>query len=342
MQLFKWLWRFLFLALTLIGAAAGGIYYGITQPILIAEPTTYEVQPGYTPTRIGSQMAARGWIYHPLLVRVASRLNPQWVPKMGEYELTPGMTVMDVLAKFDSGQAIHYSVTLLEGKTTQEFLETLANKRNIEMTLLGQSNNQIAASLELGVANAEGQFFADTYRYFAGDTDVQILKRANAKLNTVLMSHWAQKNARLPFSSAYDALIMASIIEKETGAAHERPLIAKVFFNRLKLNIRLQTDPTVIYGLGDSYDGNLTRKGLRSKSPYNTYRIYGLPPTPIANVGEEAIAAAINPGETDALYFVAKGDGTHEFSRTLKEHNAAVAKYQRFKRRSDYTSSPAQ
>ncbi|MCZ2722244.1 endolytic transglycosylase MltG [Marinomonas sp. 15G1-11] len=148
------------------------------------------------------------------------------------------------------------------------------------------------------------------------------------------------KRQQFPLNDSYEALILASIIEKETGDASERPLISKVFVNRLRKNIRLQTDPTVIYGLGEAFDGNLTRAHLRAENPYNTYRIFGLPPTPIANVGKESIVAAVSPGETDALYFVAKGDGTHAFSRTLREHNNAVAQYQRFQRRSDYTSSP--
>lgn len=340
MALLSWMWRILFLLLTLIGLAAGALYYGMTQPLKLDSAIIYEVKPGYTVTRIGSQFTARGWIYHPILARVAARLNPHWVPKTGEYELEPGMTILDVLAKLDSGLAVHYWVTLLEGKTTRDYLSAMEQKGNIEMTLLGKSNEAISSALGLPFANAEGMFFADTYQYFNGDSDVAILKRANEKLLEILREYWPQREETTPLKSAYEALVLASIIEKETGVSYERPLISMVFVNRLKRDIRLQTDPTVIYGLGESFNGNLTRKDLRSNTPYNTYRIFGLPPTPIANVGEEAIAAAVKPGETDALYFVAKGDGTHAFSRTLVEHNAAVAKYQRFQRRSDYTSSP--
>jgi len=340
MSVIKWLWRLLLMAITLIGLFAGGLYYGITQPLLIDGPIIYEVKPGYTVTRIGSQMEARGWIYHSLLMKVASRLNPQWVSKVGEYEVTPQMNILDVLAKFDSGDAIHYKVTLLEGNTTQEFIDTLAKKGNVLMTLNGLSNIEISRKLNLPYPNAEGLFFADTYQYYKGDSDEAILRRAHQKLMSELDVSWSNKDKYIPLSNAYEALILASIIEKETGDASERPIISKVFVNRLKRNIRLQTDPTVIYGLGSEFDGNLTRAHLKEKTPYNTYRIFGLPPTPIANVGKESIEAAVKPGETDALYFVAKGDGTHVFSRTLREHNNAVAKYQRFQRRSDYTSSP--
>lgn len=340
MSVIKWLWRLLLIAITAVSVLAGGLYYGITQPLLIDEPIIYEVKPGYTVTRIGSQMEARGWIYHALLMKVASRLNPQWVSKVGEYEVTPQMNILDLLAKFDAGDAIHYKVTLLEGNTTQDFVDTLSKKGNVEMTLSGLSNIEISRKLNLPYLNAEGLFFADTYQYYKGDTDEAILRRAHQKLMSELEASWANKNKFTPLKNAYEALILASIIEKETGDASERPIISKVFVNRLKLNIRLQTDPTVIYGIGDEFDGNLTRAHLKEKTPYNTYRIFGLPPTPIANVGKESIEAAVNPGETDALYFVAKGDGTHVFSRTLREHNNAVAKYQRFQRRSDYTSSP--
>ncbi|MFT2112406.1 endolytic transglycosylase MltG [Marinomonas sp. 2405UD68-3] len=342
MFIVTWLWRLLLLAIMLIGLSAGTLYYGVTQPIMIDEPIIYEVKPGYTTTRIGSQMAARGWIHHSLLMKVASRLNPQLVLKVGEYELTPQMNIIDVLNKLDSGDAVHYRVTLLEGKTTQEYLEALSGQKNIEMTLSGLSSIEISKKLDLPYPNSEGMFFADTYLYYKGDTDATILLRSHKKLLEELEEAWGKRNKQTPLKNSYEALVLASIIEKETGAAFERPLISKVFVNRLRKNIRLQTDPTVIYGLGRQFDGNLTRAHLRAKTPYNTYRIFGLPPTPIANVGQESIDAAVSPGQTDALYFVAKGDGTHAFSRTLREHNNAVAEYQRFKRRADYTSSPKQ
>lgn len=341
MAVLKWLWRLLFIVLTLVAVAAGGVYYGVTQPMQLKENTIYEVQSGATSQRIGMQLEARGWIYHWSLAKIASRLNPQWIPKAGEYEIKPGMTLLDALALFDSGKAVHYRLTLVEGKTTKEYLKAMAAKGNIKMTLQGLSNQQIAGQLGIREGHAEGQFFADTYLYYDGDSDADILKRANKQLKRTLFKVWQDRDERLPYDSPVDVLTMASIIEKETGVAEERPLIAGVFINRLRRGIRLQTDPTVIYGLGDAFDGNLTRAHLRMDTPYNTYRIFGLPPTPIANVGASAIEAAMKPARTDALYFVAKGDGTHEFSRTLKDHNRAVLKYQKSQRSKNYTSTPS-
>ncbi|ADZ91534.1 endolytic transglycosylase MltG [Marinomonas mediterranea] len=340
MSAVKWLVSLIFLLLTLMAAAAGGVYYGVTQPLMIDEAQEYEVQSGSSSTRIGQQLAARGWIYHPMLTKVVSRLNPTLVPKKGRYLIEPGQNLIQVFQLFDSGKAIYHEVTLLEGKTVKDYISTLAAKGNIEMTMEGFSAERVAEHMKLGYPSAEGLFFANTYRYHDGDTDVDILRHANALLIKELKTAWGIRHTPIPIKTSYDALILASIIEKETGVPYERPLISKVFMNRLKRKIRLQTDPTVIYGLGDQYNGNITRKDLRSKTPYNTYVIKGLPPTPIANVGKEAILAAVQPGETAALYFVAKGDGTHAFSRTLREHNNAVAKYQKFQRRKDYQSSP--
>lgn len=177
-------------------------------------------------------------------------------------------------------------------------------------------------------SSAEGLFLADTYFFTANTAASSILKRAHKAMLDYVETQWQQRQADLPLNSPYDALILASIIEKETAVSEERTKIAGVFVNRLRKNMRLQTDPTVIYGIGDTYDGNITRKHLRTPTPYNTYTIKGLPPTPIAMAGKEAIWAALNPMETDALYFVARGDGSHEFSSSLAAHNAAVRKYQ--------------
>jgi len=339
MALIKWFYRVVFLFVTLSAIAAGYLYYSVTTPVTLDSVETFEVSAGDTSHSLGDGLSAKGLIEYPFFTRVVSRLNPEWVPKVGKYAIEPGMSLLDIMALFDSGQSIFYSITLLEGKTTQDFLFAMKAKGNITMTLLDSSNEEIVAKLGLEVAHPEGQFFANTYRYHEGDTDASILKHAHELMTQTLTNLWLHKAPNLPYKSSYEALVMASIIEKETGVPNERPLIAQVFISRLKKGMRLQTDPTVIYGLGSSFKGNLTRKGLQDSSPYNTYRFYGLPPTPIANVGREAIEAALNPEQTKALYFVAKGDGTHAFSNTLKEHNQAVRKYQ-FKRREDYRSMP--
>lgn len=342
MNTIKWLLGLVFLVASLLAGAAYGIYYGLTQPLLISEPQEYQVEAGYTANRVGDQFAARGWIYHPMLVRAAMKLNPQWVLKVGKYRLEPDMSLLDALALIDSGKAIFHEITLLEGKTVKDYIQLMAAKGNIEMTLEGASLRQIAEALGTDYPSAEGLIFANTYRYHDGDRDIDILLHAHDALNQQLEQAWQQRSPKLPLTDPYSALIMASIIEKETGVPEERGLISGVFVNRLRKNIRLQTDPTVIYGLGDRFNGNLTRAHLREDTPFNTYRIYGLPPTPIANVGKAALLAAVQPEHTDALYFVARGDGTHQFSRTLREHNEAVAHFQKYRRRSDYQSSPNQ
>ncbi|MCB5160370.1 endolytic transglycosylase MltG [Marinomonas algarum] len=339
MALFKWFFRLALLAITLIACASGYLYHLITSPITITEQQVFEVRSGDTAYSLGASLSEQGLIPHPVLTRVSAKLHPEWIPKVGQYAIEPNMTLLDVMALFDSGQSIFYTVTLLEGKTTQEFLAAMQAKGNIKMTLMGRSAEEISTALALDTPHPEGMFFANTYRYHKGDTDVSILKHANQLLDQTLTNLWETKAENLPYQSPYDALIMASIIEKETGVPEERPLIARVFISRLEKKMRLQTDPTVIYGLGENFDGNLTRKSLRSDTPYNTYKISGLPPTPIANVGREAIVAALNPGKTTALYFVAKGDGSHTFSDTLSQHNDAVRQYQ-FKRREDYRSTP--
>ncbi|BFM48327.1 endolytic transglycosylase MltG [Marinomonas sp. THO17] len=335
----KWLYRVAFLAVTLLAVAAVYLYSGVTSPVNIDSETKFEVVKGDSAHSLGQRLAQADIIPEAYWTRIAAKLQPAWVPKVGEYAIQPGSSLMEVMALFDSGESIFYDITLLEGKTTQDYLQTMREKGNIKMTLLGLSNEEIAQKLNLSVPHPEGQFFANTYRYHDGDTDVSILKHANGLLVNTLDVLWQSKAEGLPYKTPYEALIMASIIEKETAVPAERPLIARVFISRLQKRMRLQTDPTVIYGLGDEYDGNLTRKGLRSSSPYNTYRVFGLPPTPIANVGRAAIEAALNPGQTKALYFVAKGDGSHAFSNTLKEHNRAVRQYQ-YKRREDYRSTP--
>lgn len=259
--------------------------------------------------------------------------------KRGEYRLQPGLDAEALLALLQEGDVIHYQVTLPEGITLRTAIDILSDQSPLEAVLEGAADERIQeliAPHEL----PEGLFFPDSYQYVRGDTDWSILQRAHATMSAVLLEEWDSRAEGLPYETPYDALIMASIIERETGLPEERGEIAGVFFRRLQKGMLLQTDPTVIYGLGAEFDGNLTRKHLSEDSNiYNTYRHAGLPPTPIALPGREAIQAALNPEPGSALFFVARGDGGHVFSDTLSEHNKAVRQYQ-LKRRKDYTSSP--
>jgi UPF0755 protein len=249
------------------------------------------------------------------------------------------MRLPELLLFISSNNQIAYSIQFIEGSSYKDALVVLAADTKILQTLADLPEQEIVKRLGLEPgSHLEGLFYPDTYHFHKGDSDLDILKRAHQRLKTILDQEWDSRQKDLPLESAYQALILASIIEKETGVPDERSEIAGVFVRRLQKKMRLQTDPTVIYGLGDRYQGNITRKHLRENTAYNTYRISGLPPTPIALVGREAIHAALNPKPGNSLYFVAKGDGSHYFSKTIEEHNKAVRKYQ-LRRRSDYRSS---
>lgn len=258
--------------------------------------------------------------------------------KAGEYELLPTMSALDVLYLLIDGKSVQYNVTLVEGHNIKETLKRLKNTKKLKYDL---PEDWMALMPYLGLeGHPEGRFFPDTYSFTAGTRASEVLARAQVRLERVLAEEWQKKADGLPYKNKYEALIMASIVEKETAAPEEREQIAGVFVRRLEKRMRLETDPTVIYGMGDRYKGNIRRKDLRKKTPYNTYRIKGLPPTPIALVGREAIYAALHPAEGEELYFVAKGDGRHYFSKTLAEHNKAVREYQINKRKKEYRSTP--
>ena len=228
----------------------------------------------------------------------------------------------------NDGDVVTIAITFVEGITFAEMREHVERTQQLQMTLKGLSNADVLKKIGATEASPEGLFFPDTYRFSAGTTDLDLLKKSYGMMQQKLAQAWAQREAGLPYKSPYEALIMASIIEKETGRADERPLIGAVFTNRLKIPMRLQTDPTVIYGMGQRFDGNIRRRDLTTDTPYNTYTRDGLPPTPIAMPGWSALLAAVKPAQSDKLYFVAKGDGSHFFSSSLDEHNRAVAKYQ--------------
>lgn len=257
----------------------------------------------------------------------------------GEYPLYPEDTLLTLLARLESGQVMLRSVRLQEGWTFREFRQALAKAERLSQQIPALSDADVMAALGRAGRAPEGWFAPDTWYYSSSESDLDILRRALLRQESLLAAAWQQRQPNLPLSNEYEALILASIIERETGVAWERPLIAGVFVNRLHKKMRLQTDPTVIYGMGERYQGRITRRDLREATPWNTYVIPGLPPTPIAMPSAAAIQAAVNPETTDAIFFVAKGDGSHQFSVTLKQHEAAVKKYQ-LQRRSDYRSFP--
>jgi len=249
--------------------------------------------------------------------------------KAGRYEVAPDSTPLDVLALLRSGKVVLEHLTIIEGSTFADFRRTLEAHPDVHNTLKGRTNEQLMAAIGHQGEFPEGRFFPDTYRFAAGTTDVELLKLAYERMRTTLETAWPGRLDGLPLKSSYEALTLASIVEKETGLREERPRIASVFINRLRSGMRLQSDPTVIYGIGSSYDGDIRNHDLVTDTPYNTYTRAGLTPTPIALPGAESILAALHPAQTNELFFVAIGDGSgaHEFTASLEAHNAAVKRY---------------
>ena len=258
--------------------------------------------------------------------------------KAGEYQVPAGATMSDLLQLVTSGKVIDYPVTFIEGWNFKQLREALSKQKNLRQLIAKLDDQAIMKEIGAEGVHPEGRFYPDTYHYTASMSDIDILRQSYGKMADFLSQEWERREEGLPLESTEQALILASIIEKETGATEERPLIAGVFINRLRKGMRLQTDPTVIYGMGDAYKGNIRKKDLLTDTPYNTYTRSGLPPTPIAMPGGEAIHSALHPAETKALYFVAKGNGEHKFSSTLTEHNEAVIKYQLKGRRKNFSS----
>ena len=331
----------LVLAGLLWGFSAWKIDSALHQPLNVAQEQLLDVPEGSTPTGTFNRMQAKGVIKDAFWLRVYWRFNLAGQPlHSGEYRLLPGMTVDDLIGVWKRGEVVQYSVTLVEGWNFHQVRAALAKDDKLEQTLNGASDAEVMAKLGHNGVFPEGRFFPDTYRFVRGMSDVELLKKAYDRLEEVLAKEWDKRAADAPYTDPYQALIMASLVEKETGVPQERGEIAGVFVRRMAMGMLLQTDPTVIYGLGDRYTGKLTRAHLKEPTPYNTYVIAGLPPTPIAMVGREAIHAALNPVSGSSLYFVARGDGSHVFSDDLDAHNNAVREFQ-LKRRADYRSSPA-
>lgn len=314
----------------------------ISTPAAFSQPRIdFTIQSGTSLSGIANALAERGIISDPSLFLWMLRFDSLDTKiKAGEYVLRSGMTPRAIALSFVSGKVKQYPFTLVEGWRFKQLMVALNANSNIKHELKGKTPEQIMASLGHPGEHPEGRFLPDTYHFPARSTDTMFLKRAYDAMKKVLNEQWQNRQADLAIKSPYEALILASIVEKETGVASERKQIAGVFMRRLKKNMRLQTDPTVIYGMGDSYTGNLQKKDLKKDTPYNTYRRSGLPPTPIAMPGKAAINAVLHPEESEMLYFVAKGDGSHFFSSTIDAHNEAVKKFQINQRKTHYRSSP--
>ncbi|WP_271105407.1 endolytic transglycosylase MltG [Pseudomonas tohonis] len=313
----------------------------LKQPLVLTGEQLLDVPAGSTPGGLLNRLEEEGVIQDAFWLRQYWRFNLAGQSlHSGEYRMAPGMDAAQLLGLWQRAEVVQYSLTLVEGWNFRQLRAALAKQPKLEQTLADASDAELMKRLGLEGQHPEGRFFPDTYRYVRGMRDIDLLKQAHQRLEQVLESEWAKRADDLPYADPYQALIMASMVEKETGVPSERGQIAGVFVRRLKLGMLLQTDPTVIYGLGERYAGKITRAHLRESTPYNTYVIAGMPPTPIAMVGREAIHAALHPVDGKSLYFVARGDGSHVFSESLADHNQAVREYQ-LKRRADYRSSPA-
>lgn len=320
----------LFSAALLLGYSAWKFDSALKQPLNLTQEQLLDVPAGATPTGTFNRLEADGVLEGAFWLRLYWRFNLDGQPlHSGEYRMTPGMTAQGLIGLWQRGEVVQYSLTLVEGWNFRQVRSALAKHEKIVQTLSGLTDSEVMDKLGHPGVFPEGRFFPDTYRFVRGMTDVEFLKKAYNRLDDVLAQEWSKRAADAPYTDPYQALIMASLVEKETGVPEERGQIAGVFVRRLKIGMLLQTDPTVIYGLGERYNGKLTRAHLKEANPYNTYM-----------VGREAIHAALNPVPGSSLYFVARGDGSHIFSDDLDAHNAAVREFQ-LKRRADYRSSPA-
>lgn len=331
------------ISLGLVGVvAAGGAFYGYQKMISLAEHplTTREdqffiLEKGTSAQKLAKQLEEQGIVTHsdvgllPYLIRIKSEFSQF---KAGVYSLNGLHSVQDLLKHLNSGKEVQLNVKLIEGKTFKTFREQLEKASYLEHTLKEKSEAEIAQLLGIDSDKLEGWIAPETYNYVPYSTDLELLKRAYQKQQKTLEQAWQNRAENLPLKTPYEMLILASIVEKETGVANERPQVASVFINRLRSGWKLQTDPTVIYGMGDKYDGNIRKKDLLEPTPYNTYVIDGLPPTPIAMPSEAAIKAVSQPDSTAYFYFVADGSGGHKFSQTLNEHNQAVKNWIKIER----------
>ncbi len=339
------IWRSLLssVGLALLAVAVMLIGYGYWAGIRPLDPGTesYVITPGSGAWQLAQQLIDRDVIDEPytLVAWVYAKGYTRNI-KAGEYRFEPGISLQQLLRQTVDGKVVQYGITFPEGWTFRQLRAALQSVTGLQQTLAGKSDHQIMELLGASPQHVEGRFYPDTYFYTTGTSDLDILRQAHRRMHERLAQAWENRPLDTPLRSPKEALVLASIIEKETGIPDERRLISAVFHNRLKLGMRLQTDPTVIYGLGEAFDGNLTREHLQTATPYNTYVHKGLPPTPIAMPGGDAIHAALHPADTTALYFVARGDGSHEFSSTLEAHNRAVVQYQLRGKATTQSASP--
>ncbi|MEO8487089.1 MAG: endolytic transglycosylase MltG [Betaproteobacteria bacterium] len=327
----RYLARTMFSLAVVLGVAGAAFWWWIERPLEFPKsPYTLEVRQGATLASVSRKLADDDVIDHPILLTALARLKGvDRSIKAGQYEFDGTLDLTAILARLTQGDVTQSSITFVEGLTAGELLRRVASEPTLGHGLAGKSQVEIATGLAIEAPSLEGQFFPDTYFYAAGSADRAVLARAHRQLKERLAAAWTRRAPDLPFATPYEALILASIVEKETGRPADRPMIASVFVNRLKRGMRLQTDPTVIYGLGDAFDGNLRKRDLEADTPYNTYTRDGLPPTPIALPSQAALDAVVDPPPSPYFYFVSRGDGTSEFSASLAEHNRAVAKYQK-------------
>jgi UPF0755 protein len=323
--------RVLLVALAVVVLNVGAFaWYAWSELPLARTPVEFDITPGSSLRSAARQMADAGVLAHPLPFELLTRLigEPTNI-KAGNYELDAPVSALELMRKITRGDFTALAITFVDGWTFRQIRTALEAQPGLRQDTRELSEQEILQRLGIDYPAAEGLFFPDTYHFSRGVSDLNILRRSHQLMRRHLEAQWAQRAPGLPLATAYEALILASIVEKEKGRAEERALVAAVFINRLRLGMRLQTDPTVIYGLGEQFDGKLRRSDLVTDTPYNTYTRHGMPPTPIAMPGLASLQAALNPADSDMLYFVARGDGTSQFSRTLKEHDRAVNRYQR-------------
>jgi len=320
------------LGLILLGLVGlGGFAYLVTQPMRLAElPAEFSIPPGSSLRTVAALLAAEGVLTRPgVFVLWARARGEAGQIKAGSYSVAQAISVRDLLGKLTRGDTLLGKLTVIEGWSFRQMRATIAAEPRLRGDSHALSDAELLAAIGAAETHPEGLFFPDTYYFDLGSSDLAVYRRAYQAMQERLAAAWAARVEGLPYQTPYQALIMASIIEKETGVPDERRLIASVFLNRLRIGMRLQTDPTVIYGLGAEFDGNLRRRDLESDTPYNTYVRAGLTPTPIALPGAAALEAALNPETSRYFYFVSRGDGSHQFSANLADHNRAVNRFQR-------------